>query len=885
MNGQPPEYDVLEIRLSPGRDAYNVQITSASGARAHGRFVAPTQSEVEALRRMLDPRNPVRGPAPKLEAAKAFGAELFRLLVETPGVRDVYTAARNKADAAEHGLRVTLSLGAVPDLASIPWEFLYDHPRFLALHNSPVVRFVDLKDPWPPPQVKPPLRILGMVSRPKDGVLAALDAQGEQAALEQRLGPLIDSGRVTLRWLERATLRALQEEINDGDDFHIFHYIGHGEYDDESNHSSLLLEHNDGRVRHVGGLELGQVLCRHRGSLRLAVLNACDAAQTAPQDPMAGVATSLMEHGVPAVVAMQFAITDDGALTFADEFYRALAVGYDVDAAVTQARCTLAVDTGVEWGTPVLFMRQADGRLFDLPSTIPPPTPKKLARAPTDGPANTWLAALLATGRRRPEHAGPRRRPPRTRRSALLLAAVLIPIAAITAFLGLRNGRPVVKVGAIYPLTGILSDSGNDAYRGVELAVQYLNDSGFPDLGLPLPAGAGLPRLGGAKIKLVKTDSKSKRCDVETLFTGLVKDEGAAAVIGTYESTVTLQAIYAANQLKVPFVNETSTAPSFTRPDNHEDVTRKACGKSEEDPTPSPWFFRVGPNEAQAADLFRQFLIAQRARKIPVRTAAILNETADIYGESVRGATVNIAGELGVRVERFGYPTVVGQRAVKPGSPCSRNERKLASKLKSIVRKIKRLNPDIVFVGSYTADAVATLQTMRKLEYLPRQGLLAYGAGYGDSEYIEPTERGRPECGLPAANPYGVITRVAWAKNVKRQRVIAKNVAALFKQRYGAEMTSTSARAFTGMLALAQAINEARSTDATDIQYALRRLTVPASQTIMPWAGIKFDKNGQNTRADVVLEQERPGGPVVVFPKAYATHQAIWPLERAQQGP
>ena len=44
------------------------------------------------------------------------------------------------------------------------------------------------------------------------------------------------------------------------------------------------------------------------------MLNACEAAQTAPQDPLAGVATSLMEYGVPAVVAMQLAITGDGAL-------------------------------------------------------------------------------------------------------------------------------------------------------------------------------------------------------------------------------------------------------------------------------------------------------------------------------------------------------------------------------------------------------------------------------------------------------------------------------------------------------------------------------------------------------------------------------------------
>ena len=84
------------------------------------------------------------------------------------------------------------------------------------------MRFVDLEDPPSPLRVEPPLRILGMVSRPKDDALAALDAEDEQAALKQRLGPLIDTGRVTLRWLERATLAALQQEVDHGEDFHSF---------------------------------------------------------------------------------------------------------------------------------------------------------------------------------------------------------------------------------------------------------------------------------------------------------------------------------------------------------------------------------------------------------------------------------------------------------------------------------------------------------------------------------------------------------------------------------------------------------------------------------------------------------------------------------------
>ena len=410
-----PDYDELQVRLTPARGStYHVEMTAASGARGRGQFVAPSQLDVERFRHTVDPRSRrVRGRSRYLEAATKFGGGLFEGLVSSASVRDVYSSARRDASGAGRGLRVTLSLGASPELASVPWEFLYDRPRFLAQHvSSPVVRFVDIDNAPPPLRVAPPLHILGMVSRPRDDDLAGLNAEDEQAALERRLRPLIDRGLVTLRWLSRATLPALQQEVDHGQDFHVFHYIGHGEYDEDSGHSSLILEHEDRRPRRVGGQQLGAVLC-DRGSLRLAVLNACEAAQTASHDPLAGVATALMEYDVPAVVAMQFAITDDGALTFADEFYGALGSGYAVDAAVTQARRALAAQRDVEWGTPVLFMRVADGRLFDLQGTDTSPTPEiATATSPRESVRPSIVARAAAAARTAAAPALPAEAPP-----------------------------------------------------------------------------------------------------------------------------------------------------------------------------------------------------------------------------------------------------------------------------------------------------------------------------------------------------------------------------------------------------------------------------------------------------------------------------------------
>jgi outer membrane protein assembly factor BamD (BamD/ComL family) len=130
--------------------------------------------------------------------------------------------------------------------------------------------------------------------------------------------------------------------------------------------------------------------------MRLAILNACEGGRASRNDPFAGTAQSLVQQGLPAVIAMQFEISDQAAITFTREFYAALADGYPVDAALTEARLAIfaANDSGLEWGTPVLYMRAPDGRIFDLTATppkLPPLAAKPEARA-QDKDLEDWLA-------------------------------------------------------------------------------------------------------------------------------------------------------------------------------------------------------------------------------------------------------------------------------------------------------------------------------------------------------------------------------------------------------------------------------------------------------------------------------------------------------------
>ena len=106
---------------------------------------------------------------------------------------------------------------------------------------------------------------------------------------------------------------------------------------------------------------------RDHDSLRLAVLNACEGGRQSAEDPFSGVAQSLCQQRMPAVIAMQFEISDDAAKTFAEEFYAAIADCSPVDAAVAESRKALFCGRfGQEWATAVLYMRSPDGMLFDI---------------------------------------------------------------------------------------------------------------------------------------------------------------------------------------------------------------------------------------------------------------------------------------------------------------------------------------------------------------------------------------------------------------------------------------------------------------------------------------------------------------------------------------
>ncbi len=252
----------------------------------------------------------------------------------------------------------------VPELAGLPWETLYDSAfdRFLALSTeTPLVRYLDLLERVQPLAIQPPLKMLVIISNPSDYL--PLDVEREWMTVSEALGTLEQQNRVVLKRLEEPTLTALQEQLRPGE-YHVLHFVGHGRFDEAAQDGELILEDKEGLGRPVSGRHLGILLRDHR-SLRLAFLSACEGARASQGDPFAGVAQSLVRQGIPAVVAMQFEISDRASITLVREFYQALADGYPMDAALAEARkAVFDLESNFEWATPVLFSRLHDNQLL-----------------------------------------------------------------------------------------------------------------------------------------------------------------------------------------------------------------------------------------------------------------------------------------------------------------------------------------------------------------------------------------------------------------------------------------------------------------------------------------------------------------------------------------
>ncbi|QOZ47494.1 hypothetical protein XH89_31405 [Bradyrhizobium sp. CCBAU 53340] len=378
VGGGPQQYYGRVVR-SPAGEAPKSQVKFWFSAPGE---LAKLRGELENAVLEIDEKNR-QGPTTRGEQVlRDFGRGVFRsVFTDVPSIQRIY----ERSKGAAQDLRIKLRIEAA-DLAGLPWEYLYDEddmPGFVSL-TRPIVRYLETAGGVSRMGVKGPLRILGMIADPSTSEWPKLNVVKERDRINKGIDALQHEGKVDFQWVPGGTGKDLMKKLLEGE-WHIFHFIGHGGVEEASPGAGasgfVVMVDEDGRPVKKFASDLAMMLTGARRSLRLIVLNCCESARINVGDRFGNPAIGLMKTGwLPAVVAMQFPITDNAAISMSEGFYAALAGNRPIDDAVTLARKFIQEKSRVEWGIPVLYMRSPDGRIFDVEAPQPLALPPEAAR-------------------------------------------------------------------------------------------------------------------------------------------------------------------------------------------------------------------------------------------------------------------------------------------------------------------------------------------------------------------------------------------------------------------------------------------------------------------------------------------------------------------------
>ena len=407
----------------------------------------------------------------------------------------------------------------------------------------------------------------------------------------------------------------------------------------------------------------------------------------------------------------------------------------------------------------------------------------------------------------------------------------LMALAALSLALGTGTiqAQNTVKIGAVYPLSGNAASAGASAKAAIETALEIINEA-HPELGdLSLAKEAGLPNMKGAKVEVIFADNQGTPAAGQNQALRLITEEKVHALVGSYQSGITLTASAVAEKYGIPFLSPESVAANLTE-------------------RGFKWFFRTTPIASDIAAIYMDFLKEMKASGKKVDSIAIVNENTE-YGTSIAKVIREAAqaANLTVGVE----------------IPYNAN----TTDVQAQVLQLKDKNPDCVIFVSYTSDAILYVKTMQALGYKPPI-VIGDNSGFSDAAFLKNV----------GSLAQGAINRSAW--DIGKPDSVTYKINEMYKKRTGYDLDDTAGRAMQGFFTLIEAINRAGSTDPAKIQAALKATDLKPNQLMMGYKGVKFDEKGNNVLASALLIQIQGDKYVAVWPKA----SAIAPLQLPYKG-
>lgn len=370
-----------------------------------------------------------------------------------------------------------------------------------------------------------------------------------------------------------------------------------------------------------------------------------------------------------------------------------------------------------------------------------------------------------------------------------------------------KSSGDTIKVGIVLPTTGQHALFGEIEKKSFDMAVEEINSKGG---------------VNGKKIELLFEDSQGKPDIAKSAVTKLITQDKVVMIGGGYSSQETAVAVTAAQQLKVPFLVNTGSADKITEK-GHEYV------------------FRLNQAVSEYPTALKTFLkdVAQ-----DVKSVAIIHENT-LFGQSGSKGFQKDAKKMGLNV--------VVKESYEGGSV----------DFKPLLVKIKKMNPDMLYMISYANDAPLIMRQSKELN-LNVKLFVGSGAGFTLPEFQKNAGK---------AAEY-VFSATLWTENVPYEG--AREYYDKFKKKYNALTEYHGAEAYAAMYVIADALKRAKSLTPKDVRDSLAKTDM---KTVFgPVKFISYGKKSQQNKLPTFLVQWIDGKLETVWPKDVSTKKYVYPV-------
>ena len=379
-------------------------------------------------------------------------------------------------------------------------------------------------------------------------------------------------------------------------------------------------------------------------------------------------------------------------------------------------------------------------------------------------------------------------------------------------------GVAPVRVGALLPLTGDDALDGQNQRNAQEFAVARINAAG------------GIEALGGAPIEIVWGDTQGSVEIGNAEIERLIVNENVVAVIGAFHSGVTLSAVRIAEQYQVPFINPNALSV---------EITQQGMRYTFQN---SPTTFDLTRMQGEVVNYLSDRFGTD------VNTVGIIRNDGFIGNQMIMGWREHLPQQ--------GFDIIVD--AVFPPA---------ATNIQSAVLALISADPDVVISQANAQEALLVIRTFRELDWWPRYGFVAAGAGYSNPDVLS---------GLGELAEGMIIVNDWFPWNNRPGNSQELNQA--FRAEFGVDMIANANTTYAATWILKEALEQAGVADPQVLGETLRNLHIVGGPTEFMYDFVRFNEIGLNEGTVGLAAQVTNGELKAIWPEADAVIEPLWPV-------